>query len=590
MKPAVCKLPQYENAERLEEYLGDPLDAGRVLSFKRAVEWDEGEVYPQAACDEIERWGFHLQYIPVELGGAFRSFEELFTLLRLLARRDVTSAMAHAMSYVASTAIWLKGNEEQKRRLADIIKSGNRVAIMLTEKDHGADVLANEVKAVKVAGGYQLSGEKWLISNATRCAAFTLFARTEAAGGPRGFSLFFVEKQQLDPASYRLLPRIKTLGVRGADISGIAFQDCFIPDSALVGSQGGALETTLKAFQISRTILPAAILGAGDTALRTTLRFALSRRLYNGTVFTIPEARRALVDAFIQLLVCECVAVGAARGLQAASGQMSVGSAVSKYYVPTQMEEAVKGLAVVMGARHFLREEHDFGIFQKILRDNALASLFDGSTVINLNGIAQQLPQIWQAPRKPQNADEVIAGLKKQFCLREPLPDFDPAKLELTNRGRDDITQSLPFVPAAQLQGLARIDHQTLSDLTKLVEEIIQEFHLQKRAVTNVVNRSGNAFNQSTQLFDLARRHCTLHAASAALWMWLCNRDYLDDFFAGGEWLVLGLNRLLMDLQPWRWEFFSSYYERVGQRLLSLHNENRLFSSLPIQLARSQEP
>lgn len=592
MEQALSKLPQYEKAEAFEAYLGDPLDAARVLSFKRAVALDEQELFPQQACDEIDHWGLALHYIPQAWGGASASFEELFALLRLLARRDVTVVVAHAKTYLGAVGVWLSGSNQQKQRLAHIIRAGGQVALALTEKEHGSDLLATEVTATKVAGGYLLAGEKWLISNATRCAALTLFARTHAAGGPRGFSLFFIEKHLLDPSGFALLPKIKTLGVRGADISGIKFTDCFIPDSALVGPLGFALETTLKAFQISRTILPAAILGAADTALRSTLRFALARRLYRGSVWAIPEARRVILDAFIQLLVCECVALGAVRSLHQATPQMSISSAVTKYFVPTQIEQTIKDLAVVMGARHFLREEHDFGIFQKLLRDNAIASLFDGSTVINLNGIAQQLQQLWQYPRKntAQNPDEMLSSLKHIFCLRDPLQDFAPNKQELTNRGRDDVVQSLPLFPTLPLQGLARIAPHTLGDLLKLLEEIIQEFKQQRQELLRQTRLPGNTFNQSPQFFDLARRHCTLYAAASCLWMWWFNRDHLSDFFAHGEWLVLGLNRLLMDLQPWRWAFFSDYYENVGQHLLSLHHEERLFSIFPLQLARLQEP
>ncbi|MGA9768390.1 MAG: acyl-CoA dehydrogenase family protein, partial [Blastocatellia bacterium] len=174
-------LKQYEKAEAFEQYLGDSFDPSRPFSFKRCVELDELEVYPQQACDQINDWGFHLQYIPQQFGGAFRSFEEFFALLRLLARRDLTVVVAHAKTYLGSIGVWLSGSDQQKQRLAQIIKEGGQVALALTEKEHGSDLLATEVTATKTAGGYILSGEKWLINNATRCAAFTLFARTDSA-------------------------------------------------------------------------------------------------------------------------------------------------------------------------------------------------------------------------------------------------------------------------------------------------------------------------------------------------------------------------------------------------------------------------
>ncbi len=582
------KLPQYELAEAFEQYLGDPLDPERPLSFRQAVELDEREEYPEAACAEIERWGFHEQYAPERYGGRFRSFEELFALLRAIARRDVTVAVAHAKTYLGAVGVWSMGSRRQKENLARIIKAGGQVAFALTEKDHGSDLLATEVTATKVEGGYILSGEKWLISNVRRCAALTLFARTEPAGGPRGFSLFFIEKSALDQSSFKYLPRVKTHGVRGADIAGVRFENCLVPNWALVGPPGSALETTLKCFQVTRTLIPAISLGAGDTALRSVMRFALSRRLYGEVVFAIPEARRVLVDAFLDLLICDCVAVAAARSLHVAPGRMSVWSAVAKYFTPVRVERVIGDLAVALGARYFLREGHDYGVFQKALRDNSILSLFDGSTVINLNGIVQQLQQIWRG-RYITGAREMDSCLRRIFSLLEPLPDFDPDELEMTNRGRDDITQSLPIFSLPRLKELFSIDLPIREDLAGLLDELIQESDEQRRELLSLTSRPGNAFNNSPELFDLARRHCALHAAASCLWMWLFNRECLGDFFARGEWLVLCLNRLLMDLQPRRRVFLAAHYQSVAQYLLELQRNDRQFSILPLKLAGREE-
>ena len=66
-------------------------------------------------------------------------------------------------------------------------------------------------------------------------------------------------------------------------------------------------------------------------------------------------------------------------------------SALVKYYVPTVLERAVHDLSVVLGARFYLRSEQPCGMFQKILRDLAIVSVFEGSTVVNLGILSSQL-------------------------------------------------------------------------------------------------------------------------------------------------------------------------------------------------------
>jgi alkylation response protein AidB-like acyl-CoA dehydrogenase len=126
-------LAQYESADAIERWMGDPNDASCVLGLKRSMELDELEQYPEQACREIDRWGLRDHYVPREYGGSFGTIEELFALIRAVARRDVTVAIAHVMSYVASIAVWMRGSDEQKRRLAEMFKSGASVAIALTE-------------------------------------------------------------------------------------------------------------------------------------------------------------------------------------------------------------------------------------------------------------------------------------------------------------------------------------------------------------------------------------------------------------------------------------------------------------------------
>ena len=529
-----------DRAEALERFLGNPLE-----SFKRAVELDEREEYPTEACALLDQWGINDYYVPIQFGGRLASFEEFSSLIRVIARRDMTVAVAHVKTYLGAVSVWLGGSEEQKQHLAQRIKRKEQIALALTERSHGADILASETEAVPVDGGYLLSGEKWLINNATRSTALTVFARTAQHGGPRGFSVFLVEKDQLAASSYSHLPRVKTHGIRGADISGIRFDNAAVPARALIGGPGLGLELALKGFQITRCIVPALSLGAAETALRATLSFALRRKLYGAAIFTIPHTRQTLVDAFIDLLICECMVIAAVRALHVLPEQMTLFSAIVKYYVPTTIENVMRNLSMVLAARYYLRDVHWFGIFQKMLRDNAITPLFDGSTPVNLQTIALHLRQ----EKRGESVD-----LAPLFNLHTPLPSFAPEKLELTNRGRNDVLNSL-----------------CNTDVTNEIDQLLSEYE-----------RFGD---ESADSFDAAKKYCVFHAAAVCIQMWKHNRS---GFFAKPEWLVLVLDRLLTTLQPARLLQPRPYVANAAQQLVELYESNRSFSIVPIQLAQTR--
>jgi alkylation response protein AidB-like acyl-CoA dehydrogenase len=564
----------YELAEAFEHFLGDPTNAEEVFSFKRAVELDELEEYPSEACDLLDEWGLNDYYVPRECGGRLESYEELLALVRAVARRDLTVAVAHVKTYLGAVSVWLGGSVEQKDRLAARIKRREQVALALTEKGHGSDILSSEVEAVpRGRDGYLLSGEKWLINNATRSTALTVFARTAMKGNARGFSCFLVEKEQLRTASYSHLPRVKTQGVRGADISGIRFDQAAVPARALIGRPGLGLELVLKGFQITRCIVPALSLGAADTALRTTVSFAVARKLYGASIFTIPHTRQTLVDAFVDLLICDCQVVAAARALHVLPEQMTLFSAIVKYYVPTTVEKVLRSLAMVLGARYYLREVHWWGIFQKLVRDNALASLFDGSTAVNLHNIALHLRQ--QSSRGHETSNG--AG-RELFNLQCRLPPFSPEKFELTNRGRNDILGGL-------LSTRALI---TDPEISSLIDDLLAEGEHFNQHLRELLANENAAFDKRAESFELAKRYCVFHAAAICVQIWLHNRKFLGDFFAEGRWLVLALDRLLTNFQPERLLRSKPYLADVAEQLIELYESNRSFSIVPIQLAQTR--
>jgi len=578
------KVPeQYGMAEALERYLGDPHDGRNPLSFAQAVALDELEQYPERACALLDEWGLPDFYVPAACGGRLRSYEELISLLRVVARRDFTAGFAYSiLSLLGSAATWVSGTDCQKQKVAQLLKERKQIILAYNEKSHGGDFMATGTNAVKVDGGYQLSGEKWLIGNAARCAALTVMARTRDEAGPRSLSLFLVDKSALDPHSFEHLPRIKTHGVRGAHVSGIRFKESFVSDDSLIGGEGTALEQTLKAFQLTRVIIPALALGAADTALRATLDFARTRKLYGARVSALPQVRRTLVEAFIDLLIGDCLTTACARAVQQTPEQMRLYSAVVKYYVPTSLEETIDRLGVVLGARHYLREEHWHGIFQKLLRDNVVLR-YHFNAALNLTTIGVHLRDLAQ---QRAHADADTSALQTRlasiFDLHQPLAGFDPNGLSVYTRGRDDFLNGLELA----LEQLRQLEQRTL---VAQVERVLAERQAADDEQRELSALLGRDYSRSPELFEQAERYCVLEAAACCVHLWLHNRERLGEFFGRGDWLVLSLERLLMKLGQERSVLPAEYEERVAEELERLFEEERLFAVVPLQLAQRNE-
>ncbi|MQS35901.1 acyl-CoA dehydrogenase [Streptomyces katsurahamanus] len=575
--------PPYRLAQELELLLGDPEDPGGVFSHARCLELDESEEFPADICRALEEWGLQEFYIPVEHGGRLTDYETVMQVMRVVARRDLTVAIGHGKTYLGGVCVWVCGDTGQARRLAADIRAGVPVSLALTERAHGSDLLAGDVLGEPDgSGGWRLTGEKWLINNATRGSVLSVLTRTAADGGPRGFTVLLVDKRTLTAGDdYRCLDKIRTHGIRGADISGIAFDGAPVAADAAVGPEGGGVETVLKALQLTRTMCASLSLGAADHALRIALDFAERRELYGRRLVDLPQARHALACAAADALAGEALATVAARSVHTATDELSVTAAVTKYLVPSGTEAVIGELTRLLGARAFLKDVHARGMFQKVDRDHRIVGLFDGNTLVNLNSLVNQFRSL---VRGWQRRTGDTAGARAAFELSGPLPRLDPGRLSLVARRGSGIMATLPeSVEALRTEAAGRPE---LKGALGAAERLL--------TVTDMVHRTMEAYRTVVSdvppaAFEAARRYSLCLAGAACLGLWAHNHragsaGRTAGLWQDGVWLWPVLDRLLVRLgEPGAGE--PDAYPRLLEQLRAAGAAGELFSLLPLRLA-----
>ena len=563
----------------LEERLGDPRDERRALSYRRVAELDRAEEFPADVCRELDALGVPRHFVPAAHGGELRGSEELLQLIRTLSRRDFTSALAHAKTYLGAVSVWVAGTEEQARALAGRVNRGAVVSLALTEHAHGSDLLAGELRAERTGRGWRLDGRKWLINNATRADLVCVLARTRPEGGTRGFSLFLVDKSELSGGSWRPLPKVPTHGVRGADISGLAFEGAEIPEDALVGGEGQGLEIILKGFQITRTLCSAMSLGMTDHALRTAVDFARSHRLYRRPLAELPHAARTLAEAYADLLAMEAASLVATRSVHTLTGEQSAVSAVAKYLVPTVGDEVIGALRSLLGARAMLTRDFADGAFQKLERDHRIVGIFDGSTAVNLNSLINQFPVLCRGWRGHLADTDGVAAAAR---LDRPAPPLDHGRLSLYARSGSSVVQSLP----AAVERVAASAPAGVAARARTLLALAEDLHAEMGATRH----SARAVPEP--VFGAARRYALLYAGAASLHLWLENTDTPraeGPLWTDAAWLDAVLARVLHRLTGTP-DLDDTDGPALDALLPALHaqaDQGLLFSLFPCRLAET---
>ena len=569
--------------ERLDNRLDEVAVNGGPFSSSYSARKDRTEEFPAEAVRVLDDFGLTKWFVPTALGGRLESVPELMQLLRAVSRRDLTVAIAYGKTFLGTVPVWLGGSPEQKARLAEqVCADSAMVTWALTERHHGADLMAGEVSAEHTAGGWRLRGAKWLINNATRAPLVTLLARTDPAGGGRGFSLFLVDKRSLPPGSFVCLPKERTHGIRGADISGLDFRDAVAPADTLVGHAGDGLETVLKSLQITRTTCVALSVGAADHALRLAVDFTRRRVLYGRPLASLPNVRWQLGSVAATALLAEVTAEAAGRSIHTLTPEMSVTAAVTKAFVPTLVDGLVSDVGELLGARGLLTEEYADGMFQKLERDHRIVGIFDGSSVVNRNALINQFPVLARAYRQGGRYDR--AGLEGALDLRAPLPALPTAGLSLVSRTGCSIVQGVPE-SLARVRALA-----AKGEVPEMVARLAERFGEAVAGVlAEVAALRHTAREVPAEAFELAWRYELCFAGAASLGVWL----HTDAAEAGalwqdGVWLAGCLARVLSLLGHEQEEDSAQAYLRLADLLLQTPQGRTL--SVQADLDGRQDP
>jgi alkylation response protein AidB-like acyl-CoA dehydrogenase len=141
----------------LDRALGDPAEGDGPATFRSAVELDEREEFPVEAASRLDALGVPRQYVPRSLGGELQQFERLACVLRAMARRDLTLAIGHGKTILGSQPAFLGGDAATSAQVAARVLSGEPLALALTERENGSDLLSSRVHALD--GARRLHGE-----------------------------------------------------------------------------------------------------------------------------------------------------------------------------------------------------------------------------------------------------------------------------------------------------------------------------------------------------------------------------------------------------------------------------------------------
>ncbi|MEU5873074.1 acyl-CoA dehydrogenase family protein [Glycomyces sp. NPDC047369] len=340
-----------------------------------AAAWDRRESVDPAIVGMLGDLGFLGLTIAETDGGSGGDHLAYCLVLEELGRGDsaVRGIVSVSLGLVAKS-IAANGSAEQRAEWLPKLCAGTALGCFaLTEPDSGSDAAALRTRAVRDGTDWLISGTKTFITNGTTADVALVFART---GGPghRGISAFLVPTRS--PGLTRREIHGK-LGLRGQATGELGFDEVRVPDTALLGAEGGGFRLALATLAKGRMSVAAGCVGIAQGCLDAAVGYAGQRTQFGG-----PIAGHQLVQ---QLLAAIAVDTAAARLLvwQVADlidrdQPFATEASVAKLFASEAAVRAANNAVQVFGGYGYI-DEYPVG---KYLRDARVATLYEGTSQI----------------------------------------------------------------------------------------------------------------------------------------------------------------------------------------------------------------
>jgi alkylation response protein AidB-like acyl-CoA dehydrogenase len=188
---------------------------------------------------------------PKRYGGQERSAAERYVVLEEMLAAGAPVA-AHWIADRQTGPLLLKfGSEEQKSAILPRIAAGQCFScIGMSEPDSGSDLAAVRTRAEPEGDGFRINGTKLWTTNAHHAHYILLFCRTSGSVEDRhkGTSQLLVD---LKTPGITIRPIVNLAGE--ADFNEVAFEDAFVPRTALIGTMGNGWEQVTSELAYERS-------------------------------------------------------------------------------------------------------------------------------------------------------------------------------------------------------------------------------------------------------------------------------------------------------------------------------------------------
>jgi len=362
-----------------------------------AAKVDASEEYPWANVRALKEAGFMGMTIPEAYGGAGASYFDAILVIEELAKVcGVTGRIAVEANMGAIGAIMMFGSQAQKKLAADLVLSGDKPAICITEPEAGSAASWMTTRAEKRGDKYIINGAKHWITGGGVSRLHLIFARVFENGEDQGIGGFIALRDETP--GLRIGRREPAMGLRGIPETEILFEDMEVHGDMMVVPPEGVRKGfagLMNAYNAQRVGAATVALGIAQGAFELALEYSKTREQFGRPICEFQGLQWMLVDMDTDLNAARLLIHAAALDVKSNGGFPNATKAArAKIFAAEMAIRTTNNALQIFGAAGYSRQLP----LERMCRDARMFTIGGGTaqilrTVVASGLLARKLPQ-----------------------------------------------------------------------------------------------------------------------------------------------------------------------------------------------------
>lgn len=373
-----------ERAREVAMYLGP-----------RAAETDRTEDYPWYAVDFLKEARFMGMTIPERYGGAGCTYLDAVLVVEEIAKAcGAAGRITVEANMGAIGAIMQFGTEEQKQRAAQLVLSGDKPAICITEPDAGSDARAMTTRAERRGKHFVINGTKHWITGGGISRLHLIFARVFEDGLEQGIAGFLAVRGEAE--GLIVGKREPAMGIRGIPETEVRFENLEVPESMMLVPPGGirrGFAGLMNAYNGQRVGAATVALGIAEGAFDLAVEYARQRVQFGRPIAEFQGLQWMMADMSVQLAAAQALIYKAAASAGEGFPDMFL-AAQAKILAAETAISVTNNALQLFGSAGYSRLRP----LERMVRDARMFTISGGTTQVLRNLVAgkvlnQKMPQ-----------------------------------------------------------------------------------------------------------------------------------------------------------------------------------------------------